>query len=148
MRRAFIDTNPPPSCPCQMSPIPPDSIGMSPTFSSPVERTADVGSRSVAPHTFPKAVINFAFCERIVGYAFVEIMKGFSHWKRMSRSDIPDRLCPQTSSDPPASVPERFAVVSCYPAKRQLVASSVRVSSYYSKTPGLRPPHGWNCGVR
>lgn len=45
-------------------------------FSSPAESTAEVGSRSVALHRFPKAVTSLAFCESTVGYAFEETMRG------------------------------------------------------------------------
>jgi hypothetical protein len=49
---------------------------MVPRFSSPVESRAEVGSRSVALHTFPNAITNLAFCGSTVGYAFAEMMEG------------------------------------------------------------------------
>ena len=59
--------------PFQMSVSPPEATAILPRFSSPVVRTAEVGSCTIALHRLPKAVKIFAFCESIVGYAFTEI---------------------------------------------------------------------------
>ena len=62
--------------PRQMGVNPPDATAMLPRFSSPAESRVEVGSRSVALHTSPNAITNFASGESIVVYAFAEIMEG------------------------------------------------------------------------
>jgi hypothetical protein len=61
--------------PLQMSVDPPDTTAMLPRFSSAVESTAEVGSRPVALHTFPKAATNLAFFGETDGYAFAGTMR-------------------------------------------------------------------------
>ena len=70
MRKALIATCLLPHVPRQTSVSPPDATAMVPLFSSLAESTAEAGRRSVALHTLPKAVTNFAFCGLTVGYAF------------------------------------------------------------------------------
>ena len=93
--------------PRQVSVDPPDATAMLPCFSSPVERMAEVGSRSMALHTFPNAVTSLASWGLTVGYAFVETTKGeFQEAeKRTDHADGPDRPCPRTSTAPLVSTP-------------------------------------------
>ena len=74
MRKALMATSVSPHSPRQMSVVPPESSGMSPRFLSPVESTAEVGSRAVALHTLPKAFMTCAFRRSIVGCALTETM--------------------------------------------------------------------------
>ena len=114
MRNALIATWAPLYSPRQTSVNPPDATAMVPHFTSPVKTTAEVGSRSVALHTSPKAVRNFVLDESIVGYAFTRVVS----WDLGDKSDLPDRPCPKIWSVPPVLVPECFAVVPCYQAKQ------------------------------
>ena len=96
-----------------MSVNPPDATAMLPRFSSPAESRAEVGSRSVALHTSPNVITNFAFDESMVGYAFAEIMEGRYRERRIGYFDIPDRPCLEISFDPFVSVLGSFAVAPC-----------------------------------
>lgn len=131
-------------CPRQTSVSPPDATAMLPRFSSPAESTAEVGSRSVALHTFPRAVTNFAFCGSMVGYAFAGMIKRWFQQGITGDPGAPDRLCPRISSDPLVAVPKRSARAPCYPTKGRLVASAVRAEGYCLQIPGLRPLRGSN----
>ena len=97
-----------------MSVNPPDDTTMLLHFSSPAESTAEAGSRSIVPHTFPKAVTNFAFCGSTVGYAFAEMMELRFQPRRTNYPDLLDLPCPQILSDLLVLIPECFAVVLCH----------------------------------
>lgn len=134
--------------PRQISPIPPESMAMSLFFSSAAENMAEAGSRPVAPHTSPKAVMNFALCGSMPGYTFAHRtgQGRVQEWKIIRHR--PDQPCLQISPDLPVSVPERFEAVPCHLATGEPVASTFRMTSRYPKTPGLRPPHGSNREVQ
>ena len=74
-----------------MSVNPPDATAMLPRFSSPVESTDEVGSRSVALHTSPNAITNFASGEWMVGYAFAEMMD--IEREGLTVFDVPGQPC-------------------------------------------------------
>ena len=75
MRRALMATCVASCSPRQVSVNPPDATAMPPCFSSPAERMAEVGSRSIALHTFPNASTYLVSCGLTVGYAFPETKK-------------------------------------------------------------------------
>jgi len=114
MRKALMATCAPWYSPRQMSVNPPDATTMLPRFSSPAESTADAGSRSIVPHTFPKAVMNFVFCGSTVGYAFAEMMELRFQQRRTNDPGLPDLPCRQILSDLLVSILGCFAVVLCY----------------------------------
>ena len=91
--KTLIATCVPECFPRQMSVNPPEATATSLRFSSPVERIAEAGSRSVALHTFPKAVTDFAVCKLAIGYAYAEMMEGRFKEKMVGHPDPPDRLC-------------------------------------------------------
>ena len=62
--------------PRQVSVNPPDEMAIFPCFSSPAERIAEVGSRSIALHKFPNASTYLVACGLTVGYTFPEMTKG------------------------------------------------------------------------
>ena len=117
IRKALIATGLRAHSPRQTSVSPPDATAMLPRLSSPAESTAEVGSRSIALHTFPKVATNLAVCKSTVGYAFAKMMKSRFQERRVGRLDIPDRLCPRISPDLLVLVPGRLATVPCYPTK-------------------------------
>ena len=87
------------------------ATGILERLSSPWKSTAEVGSRSIALHTFPKAVMTLALWESTVGYAFMETVNGsIRDPEKAIRPDIPDRPCPKIWSVPPVSVSESLAV--------------------------------------
>jgi len=74
MRKALMATWAPLYSPRQMSVKPPDATALVPRFSSPAVSTAEVGRRSVALQTSPKAVTNFVLKKSIVGYVFARVV--------------------------------------------------------------------------
>lgn len=74
IRKGLIATVRPFKSPRQVSVKPPDATAMFLSLSSPEESTAVAGSRRVALHTVPRAIMYFAFCESRVGYTFVIAM--------------------------------------------------------------------------
>lgn len=56
--------------PRHASPSPPDATAISPRFASPVESTAEVGSRLIVLQRFPNKTRNFAFCASMVVYTY------------------------------------------------------------------------------
>ena len=93
VRKALIATRPSPKSPFQVSIRPPEAAAIFSHFSSPRERTAEVGRSTVALHKLPRAVKIFAFCKSRVGYAFAETTdQGFPKG-RTNELNVPGQAC-------------------------------------------------------
>ena len=107
IRKALIATRMSPKSPRQISVNPPEATAILSRFWSPVESTAEVGSRWIALHTSPRAITRFTFCESRERYAFGEVRT--QDFRRDGYFYTPDRFCRRISPDPLEKVREHSA---------------------------------------